>query len=50
MIITDVLMVLHYTVQPYPAENITMINPHVQFIGDNAAYICYIRLSQYIDK
>ncbi|XP_003387715.1 PREDICTED: calcium/calmodulin-dependent protein kinase type II alpha chain [Amphimedon queenslandica] len=37
-------------VPPYPAENITMIEPHVQFLGDNAAYICYVRLSQHVDK
>lgn len=39
-----------FIVPPFPSENITMIEPHVQFLGDNAAYICYIRLSQYVDK
>lgn len=32
------------------AENITLVNPQVQLLGDSAACICYIRINQIINK
>lgn len=32
------------------AENITMVNPQVTMLGDNAACVCYVRLNQTISK
>lgn len=37
-------------VPPNPAENVTMVKPSVQPLGDNAACVCYVRLNQQIDK
>ena len=28
----------------------TMLNPQVHMLGDDAAAVCYIRLTQYVDK
>lgn len=30
--------------------NTTILNPHVHLLGDDAACIAYVRLTQYIDK
>lgn len=30
--------------------NTTMINPHVHLLNDDSAVICYVRLTQFIDK
>lgn len=32
------------------AINTTILNPHVHLLGDDAACIAYVRLTQYIDK
>ena len=32
------------------AINTSILNPHVHLLGDDAACIAYIRLTQYIDK
>lgn len=34
----------------YKAINTTILNPHVHLLGDDAACIAYVRLTQYIDK
>ena len=44
------IILFYCIVPPYPSENITMVQPHVQFLSDNTAYVCYIRLSQFVDK
>ncbi|XP_037072015.1 calcium/calmodulin-dependent protein kinase type II alpha chain-like [Pollicipes pollicipes] len=37
------------SVQQRKAVNVTILNPHVHLLGDGAACIAYVRLSQYID-
>ena len=32
-----------------PAKNVTMSQPHVRLMGDNAAVLCYVRLTQSLD-
>lgn len=32
------------------AINTTILNPHVHLLGDDAACIAYVRLTQYVDK
>jgi calcium/calmodulin-dependent protein kinase (CaM kinase) II len=32
-----------------PAKNVTMSQPHVRLMGDDAAVICYVRLTQSLD-
>jgi len=32
-----------------PAKNVTMSQPHVRLLGNDAAVICYIRLTQSLD-
>lgn len=32
------------------AINTTILNPHVHLLGDDAACIAYVRLTQFIDK
>ena len=32
------------------ARNTTILHPHVHLIGDDAACIAYVRLTQYIDR
>nr|CAD7442258.1 unnamed protein product [Timema bartmani] len=32
------------------ALNTTILNPHVHLLGDDAACIAYVRLTQYMDK
>jgi len=32
------------------AINTTILNPHVHLLGEEAACIAYVRLTQYIDK
>ena len=32
-----------------PAKNVTMSQPHVRLMGDSAAVICYVRLTQTLD-
>ena len=39
-----------HTVPASEAENITMVNPQITMLGDNAACVCYIRLNQTITK
>lgn len=32
------------------AVNTTILNPHVHLLGEDAACIAYVRLTQYVDK
>jgi hypothetical protein len=32
-----------------PAKNVTMSQPHVRLLGDSAAVLCYVRLTQSLD-
>lgn len=32
------------------AVNTTILNPHVHLLGEDAACIAYVRLTQYMDK
>jgi len=32
-----------------PPKNVTMSQPHVRLMGDNAAVLCYVRLTQSLD-
>ena len=32
------------------AMNVSLLNPHVHLLGEDAACIAYIRLAQYIDR
>lgn len=32
------------------AKNTTILNPHVHLLGDDAAVIAFVRLTQYYDK